>query len=62
MMSRFAVIFSRLGLTRGGCIHFVSGNVNLTFAAAAAAWIVGARVSCGDVALSSRDIAGQVTR
>jgi hypothetical protein len=57
---RFSVIFSRLGLADGGCIHLVVGNHNLTFSCCAGAWILGARASCGDVALDAKSIAGQV--
>ena len=57
---RFSVIFSRLGLREGGCLHLVVGNHNLTFPACAGAWILGAKVSCGDVALEAKAIAGQV--
>jgi hypothetical protein len=48
-------------LDYGGTIHLVIGNHNYTFSACAGAWILGARVSCGDIALDSKAIAGQVS-
>jgi len=51
-----------LGLTGEGTIHLVCGNHNYTFSALAGAWILGAKVSCGDIALDSKAIARQVCK
>ena len=57
---RFAVILSNCGFEKGDTLHVSVGNHNYVFPLFGGAWIHGGRVSCGDIALDSNAIAGQV--
>ena len=57
---KFAKIFKDLGLREGNTIHACVGNHNYTYSLFGGAWILGAVVSCGDVALDSSAITCQL--
>ena len=54
------MVLKEHGLKRGDFVHTVVGNVQGVFAAMGGTWLLGGRVSGGDVALDSKAIAGQV--
>ena len=56
-----SVVFQRLGLKQGQCIHIVAGNHHYSYLSIFAAWHLGAFSSTGDIALDEDTIAGQVT-
>ena len=57
---RISIVFQKLGLQKGQCVHIVVGNHNYSFLTTFAAWHLGAYSSTGDVALDDDTIAGQV--
>ena len=48
------------GFRRGDFVHTVAGNVQDVFPAMGGVWLLGGKVSGGDIALDSKAIAGQV--
>ena len=57
---RIAIVFEKLGLKPGECIHVLAGNHNYSYLLNFAAWYLGAYTSTGDVALDEDTVAGQV--
>ena len=58
--SRLAIVLSKLGFSRGDCVHAVVGNHHYSFLAIFAALYLGGSASLGDVALDSETISQQV--
>ena len=57
---RFSVIFQRNGFSAGDAILAYVGNHNLLYPAFGGAWILGGKVSSGDVSLDYTSMASQV--
>ena len=57
---RFSAIFRNKGFKKGHSLLAFVGNNNFMYAAYGGAWILGGRVSSGDVSLDSSSIASQV--
>ena len=57
-----SIVFEKLGLQKGQCIHIVVGNHHYSYLSTFAAWHLGAFTSTGDVALDEDTIAGQVNK
>ena len=57
---KYAYIFRQYGFKKGDGIHMVVGNKNHSYLALLGALYLGGFASCGDVALDSKAISGNV--
>lgn len=60
LMKRYGVVFKRLGLSAGDCVHILLENSNESVPAALGTWINGGVVSLGDHFLDAKAVAQQV--
>ena len=57
---KISIVFQKLGLKQGECIHILVGNHHYSYLSTFAAWYLGAYSSTGDVELDEDTVAGQL--